>query len=123
MSQSTTLILLPQTAYNPGSVDVLPNTTVTGDKYPAASYYLSSQDLQTVSWSLTSFRGIVTIQASLVDTPTTDNDWFTVRNIVYNDQAGTTTNAFQNITGNFIWIRAVVNNFTQGTVQNIKVSY
>lgn len=123
MSQSTTLILLPETAYNPGGIDVPPNTIVTGNTYPAASYYLSSQDLQTVSWSINNFKGTLTIQASLVDTPTTDNDWFTVMNVVYNDPAGTTMNAFNNVFGNYVWIRAKINNFTQGIVNHVKVSY
>ena len=116
MSQSTTLILLPQTTFGIAS-------TVTGNALPGASYYMSSQDLQTVTWSVTSFKGTITIQASLVDTPSTDNHWFTTFNVVYNDQAGTTINSFHNITGNFIWIRAVINNFTQGTVDHVKVSY
>ena len=90
---------------------------------PGASYYLSSQDLQTVSWSTTSFKGTLTIQASLIDTPMTDNDWFTAYNVVYSDPAGTTINSFHNVTGNFLWIRGVINNFTQGTVEHIKVSY
>ena len=123
MSQSTTLILLPQTAFNPGGIDVQPNTTVTGNAFPAASYYMSSQDLQTVTWSVTTFKGTITIQASLLDTPATDNDWFTVLNVVYNDQAGTTINSFNNIVGNYVWIRAVINNFTQGTLNHAKVSY
>ena len=120
MSQATTLILLPQTTYTAGPP---PNTIVTGNACHGASYYLSSQDLQTVTWSTTNFIGIITIQASLVDTPTTDADWFTALNVVYNDQAGTTINAFNNVTGNFIWIRAMIRNFTQGVVQNVKVSY
>lgn len=120
MSQSTTLILLPQTTYTIGPPA---NTTVVGNTFPAATYYLSSQDLQTVTWAVSNFKGTITIQASLLDTPTTDNDWFTVLNIVYNDPAGTTINSFNNVVGNFIRIRAVVNNFTQGIVEHIKVSY
>jgi hypothetical protein len=123
MSQSTTLILIPQTAFNPGGNNVPPNTTVTGNTFPAASYYLSSQDLQTVTWAITNFKGTITIQASLADTPTTDNDWFTAMNVVYNDPAGTTINSFNNVTGNYVWIRGVINNFTQGVVQHVKVSY
>lgn len=120
MSQATTLVLLPQTTY---TATPTPNTTVTGNSHPGASYYLSSQDLQTISWAVTNFKGTLTIQASLVDTPTTNNDWFTALNVVYNDQAGTTINSFNNLTGNFIWVRAMINNFTQGVVEHIKVSY
>ena len=123
MSQSTTLILLPQTAYNPGGIDIPPNTIVTGNAFPAASYYISSQDLQTVTWSISSFVATLVVQASLVDTPTTNNDWFTVMNVVYNDPAGTTINSFNNVIGNYVWIRARITNFTQGTLNHVKVSY
>lgn len=123
MSQSTTLILLPQTAYTPATPSTPVNTTVTGSAHPGASYYLSSQDLQTISWATTNFKGTLTVQASLVDTPTTNNDWFTVMNIVYSDPAGTTINSFNNVTGNFLWVRAMIKNFTQGTLDHIKVSY
>jgi hypothetical protein len=123
MSQSTTLILLPQTTYNPGGLNLPATPIVVGNTYPAASYYLSSQDMQTVSWSISNFKGTLTLQASLLDTPVTEDDWFTVMNVVYNDQAGTTINSFNNIIGNYVHIRAKVNNFTQGTVNHIKVSY
>lgn len=117
MSQNTTLILLPQTAYTPST----PNTTVNGVMVPGASYYLSGQNLQTVSFATTTFIGTVVIQASVLDTPATDNDWFTILNIVF--PIGTTTNTFNNLTGNYVWLRAVIRNFSQGTVEHIKVSY
>lgn len=47
MSQTTTLILLPETTYvNPGNSSPY---TVTGNSYPAAAYYLGNKDLQTVN--------------------------------------------------------------------------
>ena len=119
MSQNTTLIMLPQTTYTAGPP---PNTTVTGSSVTGASYYQSSQDLQTVTWSVTNFKGTINVQASLVDTPT-DNDWFTVLNVVYNDMAGTTINSFENVTGNFLYLRANILNFSSGIVNNVKVSY
>ena len=44
MSQTTTLILLPQTSYlNPGNGAPY---TVTGNSQPAAAYYLGNKDLR-----------------------------------------------------------------------------
>lgn len=120
MSQNTTLIMIPQTVYTAGPP---PNTTVVGNSVTGASYYLSSQDIQTVSWSVTDFKGTIIIQASLVDTPTSNNDWFTVFTVVYNNIAGTTINSYNNILGNFLYLRATISNFTGGTVNNVKVSY
>lgn len=120
MSQNTTIIMLPQTSYTIGPP---PNTNVTGNLVTGASYYLSSQDLQTVTWAITNFKGTLFVQASLLETPTTDNDWFTVFNVVYNNVSGTTINSYTNITGNFLYLRAGISNFTSGTVEHIKVSY
>lgn len=112
MAQATTVILLPQTSFD-GT-----NTKV-GTAQPAAAYYLGNQDLQTLSWSVTSFSGLIVVQASLEETPM-ESDWFTVFNLPCND---VTSTSFSNLLGNFVWLRVKVNNFNKGTIQNIKVSY
>lgn len=112
MAQATTIILLPQTGYS-GIRDI------TGESKPAAAYYLGNQDLQTLSWSTTVFNGLITVQASLSETPTND-DWFTVFTLPGNEL---TVNGFQNISGNFVRLRVKVTNFTRGVIQNFKVSY
>ena len=118
MAQATTLQLLPQVSYNDTSVV---GGMISGDKQPAASYYLGNKDLQTVTWNLTTFTGVIMIQASLAENPSDINDdWFTVANIVGSD---TTQVSYQNINGNFVWIRANVTGFTRGVIQNVKVSY
>ena len=116
MAQTTTEILFPQTSYN-GS-----NSLIRGTKQAAAAYYLGNADLQTVTWNLTSVTGLITIQASLVTSPveSTDNDWFTVYQLSCNN---TTQNGYTNINGNFVWLRAKIAGFTQGVIQNVKVSY
>ena len=112
MSQSTTIILLPQTYYSTG-------TSVTGTKAPAASYYLGASNLQTVTWSLTAVTADIQIQATLSEDPVS-SDWFDV----YSITASTLTeNTFTNISGNFVWLRVIVSNFTTGVIQYIKVSY
>lgn len=113
MSQSTTLILLPQTAFT-GT-----NNTITGTKFPAASYYLSKQNLQTVNWNVSTFTGIISVQGTLAETPT-DSDWFTILNIV---GSNTTQVSFSNVAGNFVWIRLIVTGFSTGTINYVKVSY
>jgi hypothetical protein len=116
MAQTSTLILFPQTSFN-GS-----NYLIRGAKQPAASYYLSGANLQTITWNLTSVTGTLTIQASLVNSPneSTDTDWFTV--YTFSDEMLTEI-SYTNITGNFIWIRAKISSFTNGVIQNVKVSY
>jgi hypothetical protein len=112
MSQATTLILLSQTPFGQG-------LNITGTKQPAASYYLGGADLQTVTWSFTSVTATVNIQASLAENPTS-NDWFNVLEITGSEL---TQISYQNINGNFVWLRAAVSGFTAGVIQFIKVSY
>lgn len=128
MSQTTTLILLPQTAYNGGpSANVY---TVTGETYPAAAYYLGNKDLQTVNLNLTNCTGNIVIEASLATEPS-NTDWFKVYELVANANAPSNTasqlasnaSVYTNIEGNFVHLRAKVEDFSYGTVNFVKVSY
>lgn len=115
MAQSTTQLLFPQTAYSS-------QTLVRGDKKPAAAYYLGNADLQTVTWNLTSVTGTIVIQASLADNPveSTDLDWFQIYTLICDNR---TEISYTNITGNFVWIRAKIQGWTQGVINNVKVTY
>ena len=125
MAQSTTLILLPQTSYRNATI-------IRGSKQPAAAYYLGNQDLQTINWSLSSFKGTIYIQASLASNPNeaNDDDWFDACPPIDWNQTtypnGTNGNFFQNLNGNFVWLRAKVSfgDYNgSGVIQYIKVSY
>ena len=128
MSQVTTLILLPQTTYlNPGNGAPY---TVTGNSQPAAAYYLGNQDLQTVNYSLTSCSGNIVLEATLAASPS-ESDWFRVYELEANANAASNTapkiasnaRAYKNIDGNFVYIRAKVEDFQGGIVNYIKISY
>jgi hypothetical protein len=118
MAQTTALTLLSQT------VDV-----ATGDKQPAACYYVSGKTMQTLTWKVTGFLGICTVQATLVDDPQSESDWFTVYNLVCSSGNGnggtldTPKYGYMNIQGNFAWIRAKVTTRTAGTLDYMKVCY
>jgi len=128
MSQTTTLILLPETAYvNPGNASPY---TVTGNGYPAAAYYLGNKDLQTVNMKVTNCTGNIVIEASLATTPTS-NDWFKVHVLVANANATPNTapqiasnaSVYTNINGNFVFMRAKIEAFQGGIVEFVKLSY
>lgn len=128
MSQTTTLILLPQTTYiNPGNSAPY---TVVGNTFPAAAYYLGNKDLQTVNMKLTNCTGNIIIEASLATTPT-NNDWFQVHKLVANanatpnsaPQLASNASTYTNITGNFVFMRAKIEDFQAGGVQFVKLSY
>lgn len=128
MSQATTLILLPQTAYvNPGNGAPY---TVTGNSQPAAAYYLGNQDLQTVTYGLNNCTGNIVIEATLASTPS-NADWFRVYELEANANAASNSapeiasnaTAYTNIDGNFVYIRAKIEDFQGGVVNFVKVSY
>lgn len=128
MSQQTTLILFPQTTYiNPGNGAPY---TVTSNSQPAAAYYLGNRDLQTVNISLTNCTGNIVIEATLAASPA-DIDWFRVfeleanANAVANSAPQIASNArmYTNIDGNFVYMRAKVEDFEGGGVNFVKLSY
>lgn len=129
MSQTTTLVLLPQTTWN-GNVANVPIYNVIGEEKPAASYYLAGKDLQTVNVNLAGVTGNIVIQASLATNPITV-DWFNVYTLEANASApansqanlNSTTNQAFNLEGNFVWMRAKIEDFASGVVQYVKLSY
>lgn len=128
MSQVTTLILLPQTVYrNPGNGAPY---TVTGNTEPAAAYYLGNQDLQTVNFGLSNCTGNIVLEATLASDPS-DTDWFKVYELEANANAATNSapqiasnaRAYTNVDGNFVYMRAKIEDFQGGVVNYIKLSY
>ena len=128
MSQTTTLILLPQTAYvNPGNNAPY---TVTGNSQPGASYIIAPRSLQTVNINLTNCTGNITIEASLATTPSS-TDWFKVYELEANanaaansaPQIASNASVYTNIDGNFVYMRAKVVDFNGGVVNFVKLSY
>jgi hypothetical protein len=128
MSQTTTLILLPQTSYlNPGNGA---SYTVVGNTQPAAAYYLGNKDLQTVNISLTNVTGNIVIEASLATAPS-NTDWFKVYELVANANAASNSApkiasnsaSYTNVEGNFVYMRAKVTDFKGGTINFTKLSY
>lgn len=116
MAQSTVYTLIPETVW-PGPAGTL--TDYYGLQYQAAAYYLANRDLQTITWNFEStFIGIPKIQASLVSNPTS-SDWFDV----YDIDLSTSKSGFTNLQGNFVWIRAAVLDWEQGTIHLVTMSY
>lgn len=121
--KTTTLQLLPTTSYGTPSGNYDGSSTAfDGVSQQAANYYGGFGNLQTIAFFLTAFEGRIKIEASLDSQPSTDEDWFKVYE--FDSTSSATTNNFStNITGNFTWIRARVEEFTGGTINQTTVSY
>lgn len=121
--KTTTLQLLPTTTYGTPSGNYDGSSTDwNGVDQPAANYYGGFGGLQTVAYYLLNFQGRIVIQATLDSEPTEDGDWFEVDRFDA-DSSPATDNFSVNITGNFVWIRARVEDFTAGTITKLMVSY
>lgn len=116
MSQTTTINLLANSSY-PGPIGTA--VSLVGDKKQAASYIVARTNLQTFNWNITdTFLGTVVIQCTLSTDPT-ESDWFDV----YTINTSTETSGYHNLEGNFVWARAVVSNWTAGTIYQISINY
>jgi len=120
--------------------------SVTGDKQKADGYFGRSDGFHTVQINLTEFTGEIAFQGSLAITPS-DTDWFSVEissttdtTVASVDTTGAITSATTttlssvslsdessnlnyNFTGNYVWIRAVVTNWTSGSIKSILMNF
>lgn len=128
MPQTTTLILFPETAYNGGGTANV--YSLAGNAQPAAAYYLGNQDLQTVNIKLSQVTGNLILEATLATSPT-ENDWFKVYELVADWQAPANTAPnlasnvamYTNVEGNFVYMRAKIQDFAHGVIQYVKLTY
>jgi hypothetical protein len=146
LSQNLTFkITNGSTTTNTVSVDY-PNTATTAliyssERIKGDGYFGSSDGLHTVFWSVANFIGTLEVQATLASEPV-EADWTTVRltesgNRFVVDTTGlvtalgvettryttpTTTSKSYNFTGNFVWIRGHISEFTQGVMNGISIN-
>ena len=121
--KTTTLQLLPTTTYGTPSGNYDGSSQDwSGDRQQAANYYGGFGGLQTIAYYLNGFQGRIKIEATLDSDPTTDAAWFKVNE--FDSTTSPATNNFSvNITGNFTWIRANVEDFDAGTITKLYMSY
>ena len=124
---------------------IYPNTGTSaliynGNPVKGDGYFGRSDGLHSVQIKITNFIGRIEIQGSLSTSPG-NNDWFNANldsTRTYVDTTGlvreesfsfvnyttaTSTIIAFNIRGNFVWLRARLSNFTQGTLDYIKYNY
>ena len=121
--KTTTVQLLPTTTYGTPSGNYDGSSEDwSGDQEQAANYYGGFGTLQTLAFYLLNFQGKIVIQATLDNNPDEDSDWFRVYDFD-SEGSGTTNNFSVNVSGNFVWIRARVENFSAGTITKVMLSY
>ena len=107
---------VPSGNYDGSSQDWLSNAV------KAANYYRGRGGLQTVTFSVTGFEGIISVEATLDSNP--DNAvWF--ETFAYGDGSTTPLTDFHpaTITGNFTWMRLRIDGFSGGTINSVTITY
>ena len=130
---SDTVVLLTTSTHTSGT------QTLVGEKVKGDAYFGQTDGLHTIVVDLNDFIGKVVIQGSLESTPG-DNDWFdiqlsdgdfqvdvsgkvtrsSVESLVYT--SAETSSKPYNATGNFVWLRANVTDWTAGTITSIEMN-
>lgn len=88
---------------------------------PAANYYGGQGSVQTITYQLDGFVGIITIRATLNDLQDSA-PWFDIATLGDGSTPDTGTIP-ATVMGNFTWIRAEITEFTAGTIGSITVAY
>ena len=90
------------------------------DVVRAADYYQGQGNIQTVTIQVEGFVGRIRLQASLNDDPAAAA-WFEVYDF---ERLFPTTDLHPvSLIGNYVWMRAEITDFSQGTIQTISISY
>lgn len=103
-------------------------TTRTSKDLKGDGYYGRADGFHTVQYNVTGFIGKIIIQATLAIQPTNE-DWFEVSNTEHsnlNDSTGSDNASgsfIKNFTGNYVWVRAYVSDWTDGTVNSIMLNH
>ena len=114
--------LLPSTTYGVPSGNYNGSSPAfIGNAVPAANYYAGQGSIQTAYIQTTEFIGVITLQASLGSVAEQDA-WFDLA--VYGDGVNAVTGTTPiSSTGNYVWIRAAVTEFTGGTINSATVLF
>lgn len=121
MSSSSETILSNQT--HPGDSTV---TSVTSENFKGDGYYGRSDGLHTIQYNVSGFIGQIVMQATLAIEPTSA-DWFTLsstEHVAANDSSATGDGSYiYNFTGNYVWVRAYITNWTDGNITSITLNH
>lgn len=120
--KTSSLTLIPNTTFGTVSENYDGNATeFNGVPEKAAAYYSKDKNIQTISWFLTGFVGILKIQATLDDDKDSTN-YFTIMQLG-DGVTPLTEKDFANLKGNYTWIRVRVESFTAGVIDKVSMGY
>lgn len=111
---------VPSGNYDGSSLDF------TGNAVQGPGYYLGHSGQQTITMRLTGFTGQITVQATL-DTDPDQANWFSVYEIGNDGSSGDSSTITAHFSvdriGQFVWQRARVEFFSDGSITDILIAY
>jgi|TARA_B110000211_G_C14081707_1_gene554860 hypothetical protein len=121
MAALTTTTLLATTTYGTATGNYDGSTTsFQSDYVKGDGYYGFADGIHTIQTRVTSLIATVTIQATLATTPSTSTDWVDIATVINGDGSSAITGGYlNNFTGNYVWIRIAVTNFSSGTINTV----
>ena len=124
MAAITTTTLLATTSHGTSTGNYDGSATAfNSDKVKGDGYYGFADGVHTLQTRITAFIGTIKIQASLATTPA-DADYVDIATIVTGDGSSAITQGYlTNFTGNYVWIRVAVSDFTSGTINTILLGH
>lgn len=100
--------------------------TRTAIKLKGDGYYGRADGFHTVQYNVVGFIGKILVQATLAVEPS-DADWFDITSTLHSSTATETDESdgsfIKNFTGNYVWIRVYVYDWTDGTVNSIILNH
>jgi hypothetical protein len=125
MTATTTITMIPSTSFGSatGNYDGT-STSFESDNTKGDGYYGFSDGVHTAQVRVTGFPGTIKFQGSLATTPTS-TDWVDIAGAALaGDGSSLITNSYiYNFTGNYVWIRASITNFTAGSINTILLAH
>jgi len=124
MPATTSIQLIPTTVFGTavGNYDGTA-TSFNSDDFKGDGYYGFSDGVHTVQTRVTGLIGTIKIQGTLQKTPAS-TDWVDIATVITSDGSSAITNSyFNNFTGNFVWVRIAVSDFTAGTINNVYMAH
>ena len=103
-------------------------TTRTSDKLKGDGYYGRSDGLHSVQYNVNGFIGKIVAQGTLAIDPGS-TDWFDLSTSIHSNLGDSTgsdnaTGGFvKNMTGNFVWVRIIISDWTDGTVKSVLLNH
>jgi hypothetical protein len=92
------------------------------DAVNAANYYRGRGGIQTITFDVTGFEGVMHLEATLDTVPDTAT-WFNTFTFGDGSTTPLTDRHPETVIGNFTWMRVRVSGFSGGTINSVTISY